>query len=353
MSHPPEEDLFRDSTMSFGEHLDELRSALFKAVFAIAVGFGIGLLCANWVVERVKQPLVTALERYYSEQATDEFLARIAEREANGETIPPELKDPAYVEQLVNGDQLLFDEVYLDPAALVEALRRQHPGLVKDLPKLQPNTEGPPQKSDLVRMFLWHTVKDDLRVRVVALSSQEVFVIWMQAALVSGIVFASPAAFYFLWSFVAAGLYPQEKKYVFIFLPFSLGLFLLGVGLAFFFVFPPVLSFFFSFNRVTGIDPDPRISEWISLVLMLPLAFGISFQLPLIMLFIERIGIVTIDTYIKQWRMAILIMAVGGMVLTPTGDPQSLLMLLGPLIVLYFAGIGLCKWMPRAPQKTM
>lgn len=347
MPQPSEEDLFRDSTMSFGEHLDELRSALFKAVLAIAAGFLLGLLCANWVVQRVKQPLEEALERYHTEQAIEDFAARIAAREAAGEKIPAELKDPAYIKELVEGDQLLFEEVYLDPVAVAEALRRVRPDLLKDVDDAPEKPAGPPKKSDLVRTLLWHTVQDDTRIRVVALNSQEVFFIWMKAALISGIVLASPAVFYFLWSFVAAGLYPHEKSYVYIFLPFSLALFLAGVSLAFFFVFPPVLNFFFSFNRSMGIAIDPRISEWVSFVLLLPLGFGICFQLPLVMLFIERIGIVSIDTYKSQWRMAVLGMAVAGMVLTPTGDPYTLLMLLGPMIVLYFLGIGLCKWMPK------
>ena len=145
---------------------------------------------------------------------------------------------------------------------------------------------------------------------------------------------------------MAAGLYPHEKKYIHIYLPFSLALFIAGAALAFLFVFEPVLSFLFSFNRAMEIDPDPRISEWMSFVLFLPLGFGLAFQLPLIMLFIQRLGMVSIETFISKWRIAVLIIFGLSMFLTPA-DPISMRMMAIPLCCLYVLGILLCKWMPR------
>ncbi len=134
--------------------------------------------------------------------------------------------------------------------------------------------------------------------------------IWIKAALVVGAIVSSPWVFLQIWNFVAAGLYPHEKNYVHIYLPFSLGLFLAGAALAFFFVFDPVLKWLFSFNKWMNIDPDPRISEWMSFVLMLPLGFGISFQLPLVMLLLERIGVMSVGSYLSKWRISILVIFV-------------------------------------------
>ena len=106
-----------------------------------------------------------------------------------------------------------------------------------------------------------------------------------------GVLLASPYIFLSNLVVCRGRALSTRKKYVNIFLPFSLGLFLAGAALAFFFVFEPVLDFLFRFNELLGIDIDPRISEWLSFVLVLPLGFGISFQLPLVMLFLERIGI--------------------------------------------------------------
>ena len=170
--------------------------------------------------------------------------------------------------------------------------------------------------------------------------------IYIKAAFLFGAIISSPLVFYFLWQFVAAGLYPHEKRYVHVFLPFSIGLFLCGAMLAFFFVFPPVLNFFFGITKSMGQGLRPRISEWLSFVLMLPLGFGVSFQLPLIMLFLQRIGIFSVESYLSKWRIAVLLMAIASMVLSPGGDPYSMLMMLVPLIALYFGGIALCKWLP-------
>jgi sec-independent protein translocase protein TatC len=107
-----------------------------------------------------------------------------------------------------------------------------------------------------------------------------------------------------------------------------------------------VLRFFFGFNEWLDATTQPRLSEWLSFVLLLPLGFGVSFQLPLIMLFLERIGVFTVQSYLSKWRMAVLVMAFAAMILSPGGDPYSMLFMLAPLIVLYFSGIALCRWMP-------
>jgi sec-independent protein translocase protein TatC len=83
-----------------------------------------------------------------------------------------------------------------------------------------------------------------------------------------------------------------------------------------------------------------------SFVLLMPLAFGISFQLPLVMLFLERIGIFSVEAYLSKWRIAVLVIAIASMVLSPGGDPYSMMLMMIPLVGLYFAGIGLCKWRP-------
>jgi sec-independent protein translocase protein TatC len=194
----------------------------------------------------------------------------------------------------------------------------------------------------LLALRAWRPVK----VRFQVLNAQEAFMIWIKAALVTGLVIASPYVFYQIWIFVAAGLYPHEKNYVYLYLPISVLLFFGGAALAFLFVFDPVLDFLFLFNKGMNADFDPRIGEWLGFVLILPLGFGLSFQLPLVMLFINRIGLVSIDTYKAQWRVAILTIFVVAMILTPA-DPISMLLMAGPLCFLYLLGILMCKYMPR------
>jgi sec-independent protein translocase protein TatC len=129
-------------------------------------------------------------------------------------------------------------------------------------------------------------------------------------------------------------------------MPISLLLFFGGAALAYLFVFDPVLNFLFLFNESMNAEFIPRLGEWLSFVLILPLGFGIGFQLPLVMLFLNRVGLLSIELYTQQWRVAILSIFVIAMVLTPA-DPYSMLLMAIPLCLLYVVGIGMCLWMPR------
>ena len=340
---PRDKDLFKDTTMTFGEHLEELRTCLFKALVGLVAGFGIGLYFGGDVVRIIEGPLKKALEQYHQ----DETLGWLEELQDAGE-LPA--GDATRFKDLVLEDRLLAKEMYVDPDDLIRELKRVRPDLPIEKEGGPPQkestaTDGKIRKTDLVRLFLWRPIEED--IRVTNLSVQEPFMIYIKASLVFGVVLASPLIFYQIWAFVAAGLYPHEKKYIHIFLPFSLALFLAGAATAFVFVLEPVLGFLFQFNRWLDIEQDMRISEWINFVLVLPLGFGISFQLPLVMLFLERIGIFNVEIYLSKWRIAVLVIAVLAMLLTPA-DPYSMILMGAPLTVLYFAGILLCRFMPRS-----
>lgn len=346
MPRPREEDLFANTTMTFGEHLEELRSCLFRALAGLMLGFLVGLYFGGDVVAFIQRPLKKALTVYREEQDVRMF------RELQAEGKLP-LGDISRYRALVKEDQLLASEVYVDPQEILEQAQKLRPGMpIVDDEASTPDAEGATEsagkksmlRKDMVRLFLWRPAEDE--VRVTSLSAHEPFSIYLKAALVTGALLASPWIFYQIWTFVAAGLYPHEKKYVHVFLPFSLGLFFFGAALAFFFVFEPVLEFLFMFNAWLGIEQDIRISEWLGFVLILPLGFGIAFQLPLVMLFLERIGIFDVEAYITKWRIAILVIFIISMFLTPA-DPYSMLLMAVPLTVLYFGGILLCRYMPK------
>ncbi len=339
MAYHDEDDLFKDTSMTFGEHLDELRVALFKALASLVIGFVIGLVVAPWVVQWVQSPLINALHDYYSQEAVEYLQAHL----------PANLQDEASFKKyrdLVLVEGLVPHEEFVAPAQLLEVLRDKYPKALNEVELPKPDADRAMSKQDLSPVLWWSKLSEDDRLKPVSMNVQESFMIYIKAALLAGAILAAPFVFYFLWTFVAAGLYPHEKHYVRVFLPFSLGLFMAGALLAFVFVFPPVLKFFFGITKSMNQGFEPRISEWLHFVLLLPLGFGVSFQLPLLMLFLERIQIFTVEAYISKWKVAVLIMAIAAMVLSPGGDPNSMLMMLFPLIALYFGGIALCKWLP-------
>jgi sec-independent protein translocase protein TatC len=321
MSRVPNEDFFANTTMSFGEHLEELRKVLAKAVIGLVVGFLLGLLIANHVVAFVQTPLKAGLTRYYAQKNID-----ILEGKHGKEA----LED---VTKFIKTEGYVPDTLFIEP----EQVRRLASQLEGQ--EVAPGLGIP--TTEMLSVRVWRPIK----TKVSALNVQEAFMIWLKAGFVSGVIISSPWIFFQIWSFVAAGLYPHEQKHVYIYLPMSLLLFLAGASLAFFFVFEPVIDFLFTFNRRMSIDPDPRISEWISFVLFLPLGFGVAFQLPLVMLFLNRVGLFSVETYLKSWRTAVLFIFVLSMFLTPS-DPISMLLMALPLTVLYFFGILLCVYMP-------
>lgn len=337
-----DEDFFKDTTMTFGEHLDELRSCLVKAVVGLAIGIGIGLYFGDQIVKLIEDPLVAALGDFYLSEATKTYAEWHKERTDAGLSVPYTIKQ---VEHLVRDRQLLFEICYLDPVQVLGALGDSDPQLKELAPK--PHDEKVVvEPTDLVPAFFWHPVSADERISPTVLNPQEGFMIWFKAASVFGIVLSSPWVFYQIWSFVAAGLYPHERKYIHVFLPFSIGLFLLGAAMAYLFVFQPVLSFLFGISGALGFKIDARISEWMGFVIFLPLGFGISFQLPLVMLFLERIGIFNVQAYLQRWRIAILVIFILSAILTPA-DPYTIFFMAIPLTVLYFGGVLLCRWLPR------
>lgn len=356
-----EDDLFQHTAMTFGEHLEELRAALFKAVLSIGIGFAVGLWFAPTIVQWIQSPLEIALDKFYKQEA-DEFITS---------RLPPELQQDEAARNLVWEQGLIPKEAFVDPRQVFRELKSkaptsaapaaanvsppgsvsagQAPASSAGATPESPGSAAPIKtftKDDMLRVFVWHPLSDDERMKVKNFNPQESFVIYIKAAFLAGAILASPFAFYFLWSFVAAGLYPHEKKYIHTFLPASLTLFIAGASLAFFAVFPPVLNFFFGITKSMGQGIEPRISEWLSFVLLLPLGFGVAFQLPLVMLFLERIRIFTVKAYLAKWRVAVLLMAIAAMVLSPGGDPYSMMMMLGPLVLLYFGGIALCYYFP-------
>lgn len=356
-----DEDLFQDTTMTFGEHLEELRVSLFKAVLGLAIGVAIGFSVGRWMVELIEAPLSQALGTFYEAKSIEDFERFLAERKEAGEEVFYTLDE---VRNLVEKDHLVLDIQYVHPrqiwSELAPALKMPD-GIGRAIPlgketiDVKIGKEIKPvrvaaSKSSLIPIFNWHPVVDDPRTNPTTLSAQEAFSIWMKASFVVGVILSSPWVFLQIWSFVAAGLYPHEKKYVYRFLPMSLGLFLAGAALAYLFVFQPVLDFLFGFNRWLGFDPEPRISEWLSFVLFLPLGFGISFQLPLVMLFLERIGVFSLKAYLEKWRIAVLVIFILSAILTPA-DPYSIFLMAVPLTILYFGGMLLCKWMPRSAPR--
>lgn len=375
----PTKDLFDDSTMTFGEHLEILRKHLVLALAGLIVVVVICLYQGERLVAFVRAPIDSALKEYAKprpEAGQETFLEKLKREwglnmlvqyyqgtlDFMSGKITPEQEEERRLQE--HPEEVVVAVSVDDLAkALNSAAPKQFP-LPTDVPKQEPKPDADktepasePEPAKIIQLTLrapqfaqFQATVEQSR-RPVTLNVQEAFMTYLKVSLVAGLVFSSPWIFYQMWLFVAAGLYPHERKYVYVYGVMSLVLFLTGALFCFYCVFPFVLHFLLNFNKTLEIQPQIRLSEWISFAVMLPVMFGISFQLPLVMLFLERISIFTASVYREQRRMAILVIAILSALLTPA-DPTSMVMMMVPLVFLYELGIRLCGWLPREGFKS-
>ncbi len=168
----------------------------------------------------------------------------------------------------------------------------------------------------------------------------EAFFLNIKMAALAGLMLATPVILWQVWLFVAPGLYANEKKFAIPFVVLATGFFIGGALFAHYVLFPVAWRFFASFGS-DFLSFMPRIQPAFSLYVKLVLACGVVFQLPTIVFFLARVGVVTPGFLIKNIKYAILAMAIFAAVLTPTGDPVTWSLMFLPTFALYGLSIGI------------
>ncbi len=174
------------------------------------------------------------------------------------------------------------------------------------------------------------------------LAPADAFIAYTKVSIIAGLILSSPWVFYQLWMFVGAGLYPHEKKYVYMAIPFCVTLFVLGALFFLFVIARLTLEFFVKFGNFIGVVPMWMLDRYISFMTMMMLVFGLSFQTPAIVFVLNKIGLVSIETLRSFRKYAVFGAVVVGGVATPSADPFSQVALAVPLYLLYELGILLC-----------
>jgi sec-independent protein translocase protein TatC len=177
------------------------------------------------------------------------------------------------------------------------------------------------------------------KLQVLALT--EGFVSYVKIALITALVISSPWVFYHVWMFVAAGLYPHERRYVNIAAPFSAALFIAGAVFFILIVAPISIGFLVKVNQWLGLRSDITFKNYITFVTTLMLVFGIAFQTPSAIFFLNRTGLVPIEAFAKSRKYVILVIFIVAAMATPP-DVVSQITLAIPLYALFELGILLC-----------
>lgn len=271
-----------DASMSFLDHLEELRRRIIISLVAIAVSIFISLWFQRPAVEIISRPV----------------------------DIPLNVQLANWIDRTVGSDGSFMGFLSIELRA-------------KAANTVQLNKTGP----------------------------GEAIMAYIKIAVTFGVLLASPIVLYQVWAFIFPALTQQERKFA---LPLFLTLvffFLVGVVFAYFIVVPVIVQFAAGLFYGSGVGNLWSIDKYVSFATGMLLAFGVAFELPIVMAFLSRIGIINAQGFRERQRYAVMFIFVAAAVLTPT-DPWSMLLLAIPLILLYQLGIFLAFLAEQEPESN-
>jgi sec-independent protein translocase protein TatC len=311
-----------DSTMSLGDHLEELRGRLMLATLGLVIGTISCLVFGRRIIRFIEGP-------YY----------RVTRAHAKTK-----------VQETQTASTYLFDTFCTN---LLHAL-----GSDPNAPDIDPNVV--PFVQRIYADTATSLANDPNYIAAVAdtynshrlqvLAPADPFVGYMKISLISGLILSSPWVFYHLWMFVGAGLYAHERRYIHIAVPFSTVLFVIGALFFLFVVAPISLRFFLGFGDLIGVSSNWTFQKYISFVTMLMLVFGLGFQTPIAIFVLNRTGLVSIASLKKSRKYVIIVMFGIAAIVTPP-DVISQITLALPLYALFEMGI-LMSWFADRRKKS-
>ncbi len=208
----------------------------------------------------------------------------------------------------------------------------------------------------IVALFIFYAFSDRVLKWVIIPAGKlyftapsDAFMAQMILTVFGGLFLSLPYILFEIWQFVGLALKEEEKKNIFYFLPLSIGLFALGVVFAYFAIIPLIYQFFLSFSSDI-LQPMITVKNYISFIGNMTLAFGVVFQLPLILIFLAKIGIATPEFLIQKRRHAIVLILVVSAVVTPP-DIVSMMLMTIPLMILYEIGVMAVKFQYARQKK--
>ena len=295
--------------MTFGDHLDELRKRVIKALLAVAGAILLVLPFKNTV-----QQIIVGPYRAQWQKGFEGWIAQLQEQAAAG---------------VISEDSKEFLAFCLARKEQIYAGTYEYPHLLQS------------KTGYSVPYSLYAT------------GGLEDILSFMWASLIFAFVLASPVVIWQIWAFIAAGLYQHERSVFYRYFPFMVLLIVAGVWFGYAVALPYSLGFLISMMDPSLVGAIFSVGQFLNLLFMTTAAMGVVFQVPLVMLALQRVGLVRHATFVKHWRMTILIIFIVSALFSPP-EPVSMILMSLPMIVLY--GIGLLltasgrKNEPPAPE---
>ncbi len=351
-SHPEHE-------KPFLEHLEDLRIMITRIVVTLLISMTVCFLFQKKLMEVLRLPV----ERMWVQQLQEQLpqdekdapkpldvdvweKAKNIERAASGldaaergrfyAACDPDLAFHARSVALLRAVLALPEKsrpAFLDAADVSADLKQQVRALLETSPSPEIDARG------------------NLRL-MSALRPTETFMLSMKLSFFAGIVVAFPLLLMYVLQFVLPGLHGHERKMMWPALLIGFGLFLCGVFFAYFVVLPRALDFFYTWSGSLGVSNDWRIGEYISFATRFTLLFGLSFELPVVVMVLVKLGLLSYETMSRSRSYAVLAIFVTAAILTPTPDAFTLTLMALPMYVLYEICIWLAWFDARRNRRT-
>ncbi len=182
-----------------------------------------------------------------------------------------------------------------------------------------------------------------LNEQLIVTGVTEAFFVKLKLAFLAGFVIAFPVVAWAIWRFFKPALYENERKYIYILFPVSIGLFAAGILFSYFGILKLVLNFFI-FIAGENLETMFKVDQYVSFVIAFTLPFGIVFELPVVVYFLTKMGFVNHEKLAKNRKYALLVIVILAAALTPGPDPFSQIMMAGPVYLLYEVSILVAKY---------
>jgi sec-independent protein translocase protein TatC len=327
--------------MSFLEHLDELRTRLLRSIIAIAIFFMVGWAFSDKIFNFLQIPVTEALQRQRAAQNSRVGDAAFAQPL---DAVEPgtEIQYPFRVPVTLNGVEI--------PAGTTIAARVDvDAGGSRQIVPVRPWGVGGqvfPAGQPLPLVAITGEGHIDPNDRLVVERVQGAFNLYVEVAFYTAIALAIPFLLYQVWAFVAPGLYPHERGYVWPVVILGTFFFALGVMFAYKVAFPAACDYLVGLGT-ENFHPLYNADEYFDLIFYIMLGLGFVFQIPTVTFFGARLGLVTAGMLIRVWKYAVVIMFIVAAVASPTADIPNMLVFASPMIVLYCVSIGIAYFFQR------
>ena len=340
------EPLSEEGTMSFLDHLDELRKRLIRSALFIAVAFIVCWIFSDKIYNFLQVPVRAAMLEAKREispliPGTSVGLADLPDGTDVIFTLPTDAK---IGEVLIAAGTAIPCKVKRDADGAVQLVTSTY-WVISDRTVIEKDTVIP------LKLYEWATTQIGRDNQLVVPTVQGAFNLYIKVSFYAAIFFAVPFLLVQVWGFVAPGLYPHEKSYAAPVIIMASAFFLMGCAFAYYIAFPRAANFLLSVAAEGNLRPLVTADEYFDLIIIIMLGLGVVFEIPTITFFTSRLGLVSPRMLLKVWRYAVIVIFIVAAVLSPTTDVPNLLVFAAPMMILYFLSVGIA-WVFHRRRQT-